>query len=1039
MGNVKLIDCTIHEGGYKNQWKFCENEKQLQGLIGELSFIGADIIDIGLVGKKKHEEGNCCYEVLSQIPIKYLYPYREYSVTIEDYDNIDNENFVKIPKVNYIRLVISIDNSVEKIKSLCRKIHEKTYKLIICIEIKPENSLDEICKFISRIDVIDILVFDDILGRYKQKELVDFFEKVDHILKDKIDLGFRGRNTRYQVQGIIESLIESILKKRNFVIEASVLGISRNVSLAELEIEGTWLNDKYNGKYNFIRIEKVADTVLKSVNYDVTWKTDRFSTTISDCSADFSYRDIVDTTKVTSEELPHVLHELSFDEHKYIDLKIFFQKLTNYRKLFYKNKLAVIIWVDRVSDDLLDVYLRKQIANIAQSKIDVYICNKASVDKNRIYEKYLKLEISNLYYIKDTKKIMYIIDIIIKNYEYIWINQPEYIIRFDQVGSVLDPLIREKSDVIVVENDWKETGNRGIYSYDNNIEFFRRYFINLYAVGTVVYSSNFLKKIFSEYNFFDLINEIVLVEKLFIYIVKNSINCIGCIDEIYDIQNLNHIFGIDYYIDKWTVKLERLMRELPVEYKDYKEEIMNLKGGFWDPFTKQRIINLKMNDMFYITNKKEVIASKNLFIAKIPKMFGLFLLSNKDKKIGIFAKCCIKKIKNICCNIEKSFGKYDGIDFEEDVCCIVPQDEIPSKLVYGNLNYIQDPWITIVIPVYKRADLLEDTIDSVLGQDDIGYFWDIVVVDNEEIDEGDENEIERLIRKINNPRILYYRNKKNLGVSGNYNRGIELARGKWISMLHSDDLLVKGYLTRIEKILKLYTKKIGKEVGYISSTYLPFYSESIQEDSYWKTELKIRDEEIYERQKKRKPILIRVRRSELIITGVTGISLPSNGTIMNRKAILEMGGFNDNLGICADMVLPLRLMKKYAVYRTDEIMGHYRVGKRNISASNDNSYKVEKNYCEIREYFYQKNIFGRIMGYIFRQQHFFIIDIILNNAYWKDKTIQSLYEFRKQPIRDKIIFSKYGPINLFYKFQRFAAKIKVQLLICLNMFRISTK
>ncbi len=37
----------------------------------------------------------------------------------------------------------------------------------------------------------------------------------------------------------------------------------------------------------------------------------------------------------------------------------------------------------------------------------------------------------------------------------------------------------------------------------------------------------------------------------------------------------------------------------------------------------------------------------------------------------------------------------------------------------------------------------------------------------------------------------------------------------------------------------------------------------------------------------------------------------------------------------------LKLMKKYAVYKTDEIMGHYRVGKRNISASNDNSYKIQ--------------------------------------------------------------------------------------------------
>ena len=681
MKSIKLIDCTIHEGGYRNNWKFCENEMQLRGLIGELSLIGADVIDIGLIDGKKHIDGSSIYEVLEQIPVKYLDSEREYSATIVDYKNFDIENLKKICKVNYLRLVVSNDNSIERLNLFCKKAKENDYKIIISFEMKPEDSIDEICCFLRQIDSYDILIFDDVFGTFEGKKLIDCFEKVNRILESDIALGLRGRNSRFQIQGIIEILIK-LIEKRNFVIEASIFGISRNVSLLELEIEAAWINDKYNGQYNLTRIEKIVDVILKSVQYDMNWKVDRLSPIISDYAVDYSYRDIIKATSITSEELANVLQIMPFDKHKYLDLKISFQKLGDYRKWFYKSKLAVIIWAERASSEMLDVYLRKQIANIAQSKIDVYICNISLTDKYEINEKYMNLKINNLFFIKDRKKVIETIGLLCKNYDYVWMNQPEYIIRFEQIGGILASIIKKRFDILVAENDWMMEGNRGIYIYDDNIDIFRKFFVNMYAVGTVIYSTEFLKKIYL--NSSDIENEIIFVEKIFNFIVENPIKCIGCIDEVYDIQNFNHIFGIDYYLDKWTVELKRLMEKLSIYYGKYVDEVMELKDNFWDPFTKQRIINLKINDVFYIANEKEVITKRNLLIAKIPKKLGAFLLEYKDKKIGRVTKGCIKKLKSISCNIKKSFGKYYGIDFEADVCCVVPQEKIPSTLVYGN-------------------------------------------------------------------------------------------------------------------------------------------------------------------------------------------------------------------------------------------------------------------------------------------------------------------------------------------------------------------
>lgn len=423
----------------------------------------------------------------------------------------------------------------------------------------------------------------------------------------------------------------------------------------------------------------------------------------------------------------------------------------------------------------------------------------------------------------------------------------------------------------------------------------------------------------------------------------------------------------------------------------------------------------------------QYVHGSSRFLLLCPNWLFGCLMRYRKKSAGKLAETAYRKMIQLHAKWKKIW-KHTGTDYEKYVNCIVPQSRVAAKLIYGNPDHTPDPWLTIVIPTYKRADLLEDALNSVLRQEDISHPWDIVVVDNEAVAAGESNETERLIRRLNHPKILYYRNQKNIGISGNYNRGIELARGRWVSLLHSDDILVKGYLKRMSVLIDLYSRKPGKKPGYISASYQSFYSDHLKNDRKWKTELKCRDEMFYEQQKKRAAVLIRVKRSEFILTGATGISLPSNGTVMNRKAVLEYGGFNDDLGICADMVLPLRMMKKYAVYRTDDVMGHYRVGTRHESSADNNAFKVEENYNDIREYYYRKVFGGKIMGLLFGQQHFFMVDRILGGAYWRDAALHSLYQYEKQDIRDHFMMGRFGVINQFYRIQRKISILKGKIL-----------
>ena len=88
--------------------------------------------------------------------------------------------------------------------------------------------------------------------------------------------------------------------------------------------------------------------------------------------------------------------------------------------------------------------------------------------------------------------------------------------------------------------------------------------------------------------------------------------------------------------------------------------------------------------------------------------------------------------------------------------------------------------VSVIIPCYKNSSTLERAIKSVEAQTYSAI--EIVVVN----DASPETEaIESIISR--HPRIIYIRNKLNLGLAGARNAGIQCSSGDYIAMLDADD------------------------------------------------------------------------------------------------------------------------------------------------------------------------------------------------------------------------------------------------------------
>lgn len=104
------------------------------------------------------------------------------------------------------------------------------------------------------------------------------------------------------------------------------------------------------------------------------------------------------------------------------------------------------------------------------------------------------------------------------------------------------------------------------------------------------------------------------------------------------------------------------------------------------------------------------------------------------------------------------------------------------------------PFFSVIIPVYNRASKLPGAVKSVLDQSERDF--ELIVVDD-----GSRDNPRAVVERFGDPRIRFAR-KENGGGGSARNRGIDLARGRFVAFLDSDDVFLPHHLASLREILE---------------------------------------------------------------------------------------------------------------------------------------------------------------------------------------------------------------------------------------------
>jgi glycosyltransferase involved in cell wall biosynthesis len=128
------------------------------------------------------------------------------------------------------------------------------------------------------------------------------------------------------------------------------------------------------------------------------------------------------------------------------------------------------------------------------------------------------------------------------------------------------------------------------------------------------------------------------------------------------------------------------------------------------------------------------------------------------------------------------------------------------------------PTISLVIPAYNRGHLIADTLDSALNQQP--PFLEVIVVDDGSTD-GTAAVLERYAGRI---QVIALANG---GVQRARNTGVAAARGEFIALCDSDDLLEPGYVAAMGDWLAQHP-----DCDAVYTNFIPFDSRGPQPDKF---------------------------------------------------------------------------------------------------------------------------------------------------------------------------------------------------------------
>ena len=283
MGEIRLLDCTLRDGGYINDWRF--GEEAIPDMIETLEQTNVDILEIGFLKDEPYQKDRTVFNSMEQVKklIPNKKPGMQYAVMCEVVNPLPLEMLEPADQdsADIIRVIVwktKHNDDGEEVDALqegyeyCKGIVEKGYKLCVQPARVSQYSDEEFLAMVKQFSLLDpmaIYVVDS-WGTENAESLLHYMHLADDNMPRKIALGYHGHNNMMQALSVAQAMLKEGFE-RDVMIDASVYGIGRGAGNLNLEIISKYLNEVYGKNYDVSSMLKVCEDYIYAIYSKEQW------------------------------------------------------------------------------------------------------------------------------------------------------------------------------------------------------------------------------------------------------------------------------------------------------------------------------------------------------------------------------------------------------------------------------------------------------------------------------------------------------------------------------------------------------------------------------------------------------------------------------------------------------------------------------------------------------------------------------------------------------------------------------------------------
>ena len=272
--SIQILDCTLRDGGYINDWRF--GKKTIVSILDKLERANIDIIECGFLTRMVQEEACSLFNNIEQIeevlPRQNRTSMYVAMIAIGEKELHPSELTPYDGKsIEGIRLTFHKEEISQAI-DWADIIMQKGYKVFMQPVGTGFYSDMELLQLVEKMNQLQPYAFYivDTLGSMYRNEVSHRFYLIDGNMDPQIHLGFHGHNN-LQLAFSNAQILGKIQTKRTLILDASVNGMGRGAGNLPTELITQYINKNIASRYDVTMVMDIYDEYISAIRKEFEW------------------------------------------------------------------------------------------------------------------------------------------------------------------------------------------------------------------------------------------------------------------------------------------------------------------------------------------------------------------------------------------------------------------------------------------------------------------------------------------------------------------------------------------------------------------------------------------------------------------------------------------------------------------------------------------------------------------------------------------------------------------------------------------------